>query len=149
VGSLGRRPTGERQQGEVASFSKSFEDIWKADRNAQWSPSAEDPTSALPGAVVGCATCPDNWRASPRVWVMGLFDPNLAATIAAPGNATKARVWFNNFALFFFEGCGKYGVLNANHKCGPQDDIIGRYVGIAPGIGPGTSVLTRSLRLVK
>jgi Flp pilus assembly protein TadG len=137
------------KQGEVASFSKSFEDIWKADRNAQWSPSAEDPTSALPGAVVGCATCPDNWRASPRVWVMGLFDPNLAATIAAPGNATKARVWFNNFALFFFEGCGKDGVLNANHKCGPQDDIIGRYVGIAPGIGPGTSVLTRSLRLVK
>jgi len=144
------------QAGEVASFAKAFEDIWKADPNAEWNPTADDPTSEYRGAVVNCATCPADWRASPRVWVMGLFDPNLAAQIAAPGNETKARVWFNNFALFFFEGCasppqGKNpgGVINTNKKCGPQDDIVGRYIGVAPGIGPGTSVLTRTLRLVK
>lgn len=145
------------QQGEIGSLTKEFTEVWKSDPDAKWS-TAKDPTSEYFGCVTrgadGSSPCDGDWRSGSRVWVMGLFDPNDAAILAAPGNETKGRVHFNNFALFFFEGCAdpkrtNPADLRPDRNCRPQDDIVGRYAGIAPGIGPGSSVLTRAIRLVQ
>lgn len=143
------------QPGAISSIKAQFDEILAGaggDPGARWDPNADDPTSALRGSVVGCKTCPADWRSSPRVWVMGIMSPYEAELISRPGG--DKLVHFNNFALFFFEGCatpakGKAAGSDPSLNCKPGDDVVGRFIGIAPGIGPGTSVLTRSLRLVK
>jgi hypothetical protein len=84
-----------------------------------------------------------DWRQSPRAWIMALFEPAAAPTQA------NATISFNNFALFFFEGCSDDGGVTLDDKCTPGYDIYGRYMGVAQGSGPGGGTLTRLLRLVE
>jgi len=110
--------------------------ILNADPSAVWDPVNDTVT----GSVYGT-----NWRAkSERTWIVALFQPDLT-----PPKANDL-VKFNNFGLFFFEGCRnpKSGVLNTKN-CNPQDDWVGRFVGLAPGTKPGGGTLLKLLRLVE
>jgi hypothetical protein len=77
---------------------------------------------------------------------MAIFDPNL---MPAKANAT---IRFNNFMLFFFEGCmNNNGTGQIGANCGPQTLTIGRFLGIAAGTatGPSPGTMIRILRLVE
>jgi hypothetical protein len=128
--------------GEISSVvGKPIEDAWDADPTAQWDPAAIDSVTGRTGSIVS-VDFPD-WRQSPRAWIMGLFDPAEAPT------KVNTTIAFNNFALFFFEGCSKDGGVTLEKKCTPQHDLYGRYMGLAQGSGPGGGTLTRILRLVE
>ena len=127
--------------GEISSVvGKPIEAMWDADPTAHWDPTAIDPVTGRTGSIVSGFS---DWRQSPRAWVMGLFEPSAAPT------QVNATIKFNNFALFFFEGCSKNGGVTLGKKCTPQHDLYGRYMGLAQGSGQGGGTLTRILRLVE
>ena len=108
----------------------------RADPNAVWNPGLDSVTGSVHGT---------NWRTkSERSWIVALFEPGVT-----PPKANDV-VKFNNFGLFFFEGCRNpnSGMLDTR-RCGPQDDWVGRFVGLAPGTKPGGGTLLRLLRLVE
>ena len=120
-------------------------DVYNMDPGAQWNGALTDAQTGKLGTVTGSSYTTD-WRASPRVWIMAIFDPNL---LPAKANAT---IRFNNFMLFFFEGCmNNNGTGQINANCGPQTLTIGRFLGIAAGTatGPSPGTMIRILRLVE
>ena len=80
-----------------------------------------------------------DWRSSPRVVTLGLFDPSQIAGVQGGGGL---NIKFNNFALFFIEG-----FLGS----GAQAPVLGRFLYSANGSGSGPTVgsLVRTLRLVQ
>jgi Putative Flp pilus-assembly TadE/G-like len=75
----------------VGPTRQAFTDLINMDPGAQYNPS----TNTVEGSAYG-----DNWRDSPRVVPLALFDPNLIAGI----NGGSTPIVFSNFALFFVEG---------------------------------------------
>jgi hypothetical protein len=76
-----------------------IEDVISSDPSAYWDPTADNGTGAVRGwnqAAYG-----SDWRGSPRVIKVGVFDPNQIANIQGGGNLSLR---FNNVALMFLEG---------------------------------------------
>jgi putative Flp pilus-assembly TadE/G-like protein len=116
----------------VGPTIQAFNDVIAEDPTAHW-----DPT--LNGGTGGIVTPFGDFRNSPRVVPIALFDPNQIAGIKSGGNLTLT---FNNFALFFVEGFQGQG---------QQKPLKGRflYYATASGVGPVVGPLTKILQLVQ
>jgi hypothetical protein len=117
----------------VGPTIQAFGDVIAEDPGAYWDPSLNGGTGGIDGSSYG------DWRDSPRVIPVALFDPNQIAGIRSGGNLTLT---FNNFALFFVEGfIGQ----------GQQKPLKGRflYYATGSGVGPVTGPLTKILQLVE
>lgn len=128
------------------AVAKIFEDLINLDPGAYWDPIGTDKQTSKVGTVVS-PTYGDNWRASPRVWTIGIFDPN---HVPAPDE----QVTFNNLMSFFVEGCmneSGTGGIHVPAKCKTNDILVGRFLGLAKGTatGPSPGTMTRILRLVE
>jgi hypothetical protein len=117
----------------VGPTRQGFDDLIGQDPSAHWNPSADGGKGAVEGSSFG------DWRDSPRVVPIALFDPNQIAGIQSGGNLSLT---FNNFALFFVEGFIGNGV---------QAPLRGRFLYYATGSGTGPVVgpLTKTLQLVQ
>lgn len=134
----------------VTELSKAMQDLYALDANAQWDPNAIDPVTQKMGAITGSTFGLDNWRASPRVWTVAVFDPGLTPT------SPTQPIQFNNFFLFFHEGCMREtgpntGQLSGDCHPGSNRYPVGRFVGRATGtaVGPSPGSMVRILRLVE
>lgn len=115
----------------VGPTKQGVEALVEQDPGAQWDPSLDNGK----GGVVGSSHA--NWRDSPRVIKLALFDP------AEEYKSGRISVKFNNIALMFIEeyqqGKGK-----------TEDAVIGRFITFAPGTAtPGGGPLAKVLRLVE
>jgi hypothetical protein len=110
-----------------------FSQVIAEDQGAHWDPSLNDGKGGVDGSAYG------DWRNSPRVLPVALFDPHQIAGIQSGGNLTLT---FNNFALFFVEGFV---------GTGQQKPLRGRflYYATGSGVGPVTGPLTKILQLVQ
>ena len=119
----------------VGPTKQGFDDLIAQDPGAVWNPSLNGGT----GGVDGVSSQYGDWRNSPRVIPIALFDPNQIAGIQSGGNLSLT---FNNFALFFVEGFIGNGV---------QAPLKGRFLYFATGTGTGPVVgpLTKVLQLVQ
>jgi hypothetical protein len=101
-----------------------------ADPNAEW-----DPVSRT---IVNSNHA--DWRQSPRVVHIALYDPHLIASLG-----DRAPIAFNNVALFFLE------TIQAGEVPGRQDNILGRFLWYASGgtAGGQSATLVKTLRLIK
>jgi Flp pilus assembly protein TadG len=117
----------------VGPTKQGIDDLIAQDPGAQWNSSLDGGKGGIEGSQFG------NWRNSPRVIAVALFDPNQIAGIQSGGNLS---VTFNNFALFFVEGF----VGN-----GTQAPLKGRFLYFATGNGTGPvhGPLTRTLQLIQ
>lgn len=128
------------------ALNKAVEDVYDMDPSARWNPSATDSVSGKTGSVTG-SSFGHGWRSSPRVWIMAMMPPD-----QVPQVPSDRDTQFNNFMLFFFEGCMKdNGTGPIKGKCTTQDMLLGRFVGLAKGTltGPNPGTMTRILRLVE
>jgi hypothetical protein len=119
----------------VGSTSDAVLDVVGQDPGAYW--------DQISGSIGG--TSATDWRDSPRVWLIALFDPN-----DIPGLGGNAWVTPNNFAYFFLEGFWQSnGTVCTLKRCN-KDPVVGRflYFGTGTGGGPQTGSLIRQLRLV-
>ena len=119
----------------VGPTRQGFDDLIAQDPNAHWN-------SALDGGkggIEGVSSQYGDWRNSPRVIPVALFDPHQIANIQSGGNL---KLTFNNFALFFVEGF----IGNGN-----QAPLKGRFLYFATGSGTGPVVgpLTKTLQLIQ
>jgi hypothetical protein len=116
----------------VGPTIQAFTDVIAKDPSAHW-----DPT--LNGGKGGVVTSFGDFRNSPRVVPIALFDPNQISGIKSGGNLTLT---FNNFALFFVEGF---------EGTGQQKPLKGRflYYATASGVGPVVGPLSKILQLVE
>lgn len=119
----------------VGPTKQGFDELIGRDPNARWDPTLDGGK----GGIAGVSSQYGDWRNSPRVIPIALFDPNQIAGIQSGGNL---KISFNNFALFFVEGF----VGN-----GSQAPLKGRFLYFAPGTGTGPVVgpLTKILQLVQ
>jgi hypothetical protein len=117
----------------VGPTIQAFTDLIGEDPGARWNPSLNNGTGGVENSSYG------DWRNSPRVIPIALFDPHQIAGIKSGGNLTLT---FNNFALFFVEGFVGQG---------QQKPLKGRflYYATGSGVGPVTGPLTRILQLVE
>jgi hypothetical protein len=117
----------------VGPTIQAFGEVIGEDPGARWDPSLNDGAGGVTGSAYG------DWRNSPRVLPVALFDPTQIAGIQSGGNLSLT---FNNFALFFVEGfVGE----------GQQKPLRGRflYYATGSGVGPVTGPLTKILQLVE
>lgn len=120
----------------VGPTKQAVDDLMKQDKNATWDQSTQ---------TVKNSQYPD-WKSSPRVIKVALFDPNEMAEIAAhwqdPDTKGSHNIKFNNFALLWLEGLQ-----------GAQNDpyVAARFLWYATGTGGGPTVgsLPLYLRLIK
>ena len=82
------------------------------------------------GTVAGSSA--GDWRESPRVIKVAIFDPNQISQIQGRGEVT-----FNNFGLLFLENVDG------------SDTITGRFLYYVPSSGAGQGSLLKALRLVE
>jgi hypothetical protein len=117
----------------VGPTIQAFGDVIAEDPGAHWDTSLNGGTGGITGSSYG------DWRDSPRVIPIALFDPNQIAGIRSGGNL---HLTFNNFALFFVEGFEGQG---------QQKPLKGRflYYATGSGVGPVTGPLTKILQLVE
>jgi len=117
----------------VGPTIQAFGEVIGQDPGAFWNPSLNDGKGGVDGSSFG------DWRNSPRVIPVALFDPHQIAGIQSGGNLSLT---FNNFALFFVEGFV---------GTGQQKPLRGRflYYATGSGVGPVTGPLTRILQLVE
>jgi Flp pilus assembly protein TadG len=117
----------------VGPTIQAFGEVIGEDPGAHWDPSLNDGKGGVDGSAYG------DWRNSPRVLPVALFDPNQIAGIQSGGNLSLT---FNNFALFFVEGFV---------GTGQQKPLRGRflYYATGSGVGPVTGPLTKILQLVE
>ena len=116
----------------VGPTIQAFSDLIAEDPTAHWDQSLNDGKG-------GVVTDFGDFRNSPRVVPIALFDPNQIAGIKSGGNLTLT---FNNFALFFVEGFEGQG---------QQKPLKGRflYYATASGVGPVVGPLNKILQLVE
>jgi hypothetical protein len=112
-----------------------FTDVIAKDPDARWDPALNDGKG-------GVYTPLGDFRNSPRVVPIALFDPNQIAGIKSGGNLSLT---FNNFALFFVEG------FESDKPNDTQAPLKGRflYYATASGVGPVTGPLNKILQLVE
>jgi hypothetical protein len=117
----------------VGPTKQGFGDLMDMDPGAYWNQSLDNGKGGVDGSSFG------DWRDSPRVIPIALFDPNQIAGIKSGGNL---KLTFNNFALFFVEGFV---------GTGNQKPLKGRFLYYATGSGTGPVVgpLTKTLQLVE
>lgn len=128
------------------ALNKDVKTIYNLDVAASWSPSTTDGLTGKQGTVVG-SSLGTNWRASPRVWIMAIMAPGDVPQVPSDPD-TK----FNNFMLFFFEGCiNENGNGPLSDNCNTKTMMVGRFVGLAQGTqtGPAPGTMVRILRLVE
>ena len=121
----------------VGPTRQGINDLMSYDNGAYWDPTFPDGQGHT-GAVRG-SKYPD-WRDSPRVIVLSLFDPNL---IAGQQSCGGCAIHFNNLALFFLEG------FDGN---GNQAPVKGRFLYFVHSSGPSGPVagsLIKKLQLVE
>jgi hypothetical protein len=97
-----------------------IQDLINLDPGARWD------NGTVAGSQAG------DWRASPRVIKVAIFDPNQISQIQGRGEVT-----FNNFALLFLENVDG------------SNTITGRFLYYVPGSGAGQGSLIKALRLVE
>jgi len=117
----------------VGPTIQAFGEVIARDPGAYWNQSLDGGKGGVDGSSFG------DWRNSPRVLPVALFDPIQIAGIQSGGNLS---ITFNNFALYFVEGfVGE----------GQQAALKGRflYYATGSGVGPVTGPLTRVLQLVE
>jgi Flp pilus assembly protein TadG len=105
----------------VGPMNKGISDLMALDPNAQWDPSTN--------TVVNSQYTP--WEGTPRKIVVPFYDPTLFPL--GPG---KEDIVFNNFGEIFIEG-----------KVG--NDIMGRFMGYAVGVGGNTGPTVPGLQFVQ
>lgn len=105
----------------VGPMNKGISDLMALDPNAQWDPSTN--------TVVNSQYTP--WEGTPRKIVVPFYDPTLFPL--GPG---KEDIVFNNFGEVFIEG-----------KVG--NDIMGRFMGYAVGVGGTTGPTVPGLQFVQ
>ena len=117
----------------VGPTRQGFDDLMAQDPGAIWNPSADNGKGGITGSSFR------DWRDSPRVIPIALFDPHQIAGIQSGGSLSLT---FNKFALFFVEGF----IGNGN-----QAPLRGRFLYYATGSGTGPTVgpLTKILQLVQ
>ena len=121
----------------VGPTKQAINDLMSYDPSAYWDPTFPDGLGHT-GAVRGSKYT--DWRDSPRVIVLSLFNPNQIANIQSGGSL---NLQFNNLALFFLEGI----VGNGN-----QAPIQGRFLYFVHSSGPSGPVagsLIKKLQLVE
>jgi putative Flp pilus-assembly TadE/G-like protein len=121
----------------VGPTRQGIDDLLSQDPGARWNPTG-GPDGR--GAVEGSSY--SDWRSSPRVVAVPLFDPSQIVGLQSGGNL---QLTFNNIGLFFIEGFAGSGA---------QAPVQGRFLYYAngTGVGPGgatTGSLVRVLRLVE
>jgi Flp pilus assembly protein TadG len=118
----------------VGPTRQAFGDLISQDPSATYDPA----TNAIINSTYG-----NDWRDSPRVVPLALFDPNQIADIQGGGNLNLV---FNNFAMFFIEGFDESAP-------GPpsQAPLKGRFLYFFQGTGPGpvAGPLVRRLSLIQ
>jgi hypothetical protein len=117
----------------VGPTRQGFNELISQDPGAYWNPTLDNGKGGVDGTSYG------DWRDSPRVIPIALFDPHQIAGIQSGGNLTLT---FNNFALFFVEGFVGNGV---------QAPLKGRFLYYATGSGTGPVLgpLTKTLQLIE
>jgi hypothetical protein len=143
----------EVETGWRQTLNDTIEDIFNLDPGAHWVEGVDDilepnKSGTVQGSSYGVAGDSRYWRQSPRVWIIAMVDP---ADI--PAVASDHDTVFNNFMLFFFEGCidlaDPASVLGI--PCTAQTALVGRFVGPAKGtsVGPNPGKMVQILRLVE
>ncbi|HEU4647488.1 MAG TPA: pilus assembly protein TadG-related protein [Gemmatimonadales bacterium] len=125
---------------KLGPTKQGVEDLIALDPNARWVPPQYDGSGNLvPGTGLVTGSNAPNWVDSPRVIVVGFFDPNQVRGGQGPGNL---NISFNNFAYLFLEG------FQGN---GNQAPLVARFLYYAQGTAGGTGggPLARVLQLVE
>lgn len=138
--------TVETESGWKQTLNNSVLTVFQRDQGATWNPTATDSVTGKTGTVVG-STFGHGWRQSARVWIMAMVAP-----ADVPQVSSDHDVVFNNFMLWFFEGCiDESGTGPIDGTCGTKDMMVGRFVGLAKGTktGPAPGTMVRILRLVE
>lgn len=122
--------------------------VYNRDPAAHWDDNVVDPGTGKMGTVVD-SDLGENWRASDRVWIIAMISPG-----EVPPSPSDKDVIFNNFMLFFFEGCQDESMTGPiNDDCASTKRVVlGRFLGQAPGTeigGPAPGSMIRMLRLVE
>jgi hypothetical protein len=116
----------------VGPTKQGITNLMKQDPGAKWSPTADGGKGAVTGSKYS------NWRDSPRVIKVALYDP------AEEYKSGRISIKFNNIALMFVEDYTR-------PKGQAEDAIVGRFITFAQGSatpGPG-GPLAKVLRLVE
>jgi hypothetical protein len=113
--------------------------LMNQDPDARWDPTLNNGKGGIAGSKFA------NWRDSPRVVTVAVFDPGLVKTIHSGnkdgGQTGQAKITFNNFALLFLEG-----------QETKDDPVRARFLFYTQGngnTGPAAGGLVRSLVLVQ
>jgi len=123
----------------VGPTHQAISDLLNMDPGAYWDPTYPDGQGHT-GAIRGSSFT--NWRDSPRVFVLALFNPNQINAIQNSCNG-GCNITFGNLALFFLEG------FDGN---GAQAPVKGRFLYFVHTTGPTGPVagsLIRNLQLVE
>jgi Flp pilus assembly protein TadG len=123
----------------VGPTHQAISDLLNLDPGAYWDPTYPDGQGHT-GAIRGSSFT--NWRDSPRVFVLSLFDPIQINAIQNSCNG-GCNITFSNLALFFLEG------FDGN---GAQAPVKGRFLYFVHTTGPTGPVagsLIRNLQLVE
>lgn len=121
----------------VGPTRQGIDDLVALDPDARWNPTGgSDGRGAVEGSTFS------DWRGSPRVVALPLFDPRQIAGVQSGGNLDLT---FNNIGLFFLEGFVGGGT---------QASVQGRFLFYANGTGGGpggttSGSLVKVLRLVE
>lgn len=133
---------------KTGPVEKGVEGRWDGDPTAQWNPNQVDTQTGKQGTVTG-SDLVANWRASERVWIIAMFSPDY------PIPNGRKPIIFNNFGLFFFEGCTEEDnpqPSDFSGQCTNKTTMYGRFLGYANGTasgGPTPGTMVRILRLVE
>ncbi len=135
------------ESGWRQTLNNAVETVYNRDPGARWvdGPTDIDPYTLKQGTIVGSSYA--DYRQSPRVWVMAMVNPS-----DVPQHPSDHDTVFNNFMVFFFEGCmDESGTGPIGIPCNTQTMLIGRFLGAAQGVstGPAPGTMVRILRLVE
>jgi Flp pilus assembly protein TadG len=138
----------EYESGWKNSVLQAMGIVYNRDPGAHWDQGVTDALTGKPGTVVG-SSLGSNWRASDRVWIIAMISPG-----EVPPAPSDKDIIFNNFMLFFFEGCMDESMTGPiNDDCAStQRVVLGRFLGVAQGTetgGPNPGSMVRILRLVE
>jgi Flp pilus assembly protein TadG len=130
----------------VGPTRQAIKDLMKKDPSAYWDPSYPDGEGRT-GAIRGSSFT--NWRDSPRVFVLSLFDPAQIALISQGKKSCSGGcdIHFSNLALFFLEGLDDTCANNCT-----QAPVKGRFLYFVHTTGPSGPVagsLIKNLQLVE
>jgi hypothetical protein len=138
------------ESGWRETLNNAVETVYNRDPGLRWDPLATSPFPHKVGSVVGSPGGPTStdWLESDRVWIVAMVHPD-----DIPPAPSDKDTEFNNFMLFFFEGClpEDGSVTTPRIPCGTKDMLVGRFLGKAAGngSGPTTGMFLTPLRLVE